>query len=573
MFQIVAYPRQSGFLDENAEPLELADPNLLAWTSQAELKSIYMQAVEVYQREITRPYPALAIPNDNDDDDIIVFDEQLYTTLFDIYVVEGWKGLQSVEAALLARAPERDEGVLPGGTQSSVWRQAKQFFYITRNLLVLLIRDAIVTIERVAAQNIYGQLNDTAALVEQAWTGQFEFVTHKTSPAARLQRIGGEVSMETALPVTSFEMGNKRLADSLFAAMTKAVEQKLLFEDALQRLPNVKKNLEQTRLTARGSNVPYDVAEQSSKAEKLELEVATLERVDQHAKSLYSSVHKFIAMKCPLALLVLNSLKIGFQKHQMEGKLGKILDMLRKKNDELASAIDPSKSYSAASLGAIGLTLQTRLHELKPSMIPSQGLEAWVIEKGMTGILKDPGWFPLLNEATLHRLTQSGDIATDSFEYIVCFHYVNMLMDRIEELRAQQAANQAFWKSIGSLAATVSLALLLTPAATVAVPVRVAAYAVDLVIMTNIVHSVVDHIAQYDKSLSAALVQPDAFGVVALARIGELVSIRAELVDNLVLHVALEAVLGLTPARFFVLRKLLLARGYYQDVETLLDNG
>ncbi|MCY7355303.1 MAG: hypothetical protein LH470_09560 [Lysobacter sp.] len=577
MFQIIAYPKQIGFLEENAEPAELADRESPVWASQVELKSIYMQAVEAYQRELTSPYPQLKISHntDDDDDDIIVFDEQLYTTLFDIYVVEGWKGLQNVEAALLERAPERDEGVLPGGTQRSPWRPVKQFFYITRNLLVLLIRDALFTIERAAAQDIYVRLNDTAAVVEEAWTGQFKFVTLESSPAPRLQRIGGEVSIETSLPVTTFEMGvgAKELADSLFAAMTEAVEQKLLFEGALQRLPDVKKNLEQTRAKAHGSNVPYDVAEQSSKVQKLELEVATLQRVDQQAKSLYSSAHKLIRMKCPLALLVLDSLKQGFLKHQMEDKLGKILDMLRKKNDKLAGVIDPSKSYSAACLGAIGLTSGMGLHGLKPSMIPSEGLEVWVIEKGMSGILNDPGWFPLLNEATLHRLTQSGEIAEDSFEYVVCFHYVSMLMGRIEELRARQAANQAFGKSIGGLAAAVSLALFLTPAATVAVPARVVAYAVDLAIMAHVVHSVVDELAQYDKGLSEALIQPEAFGVAALARIGELVSMRAELVDNLVLHVALEAVLGLTPARFFVLRKLLLARSYYQDVEMLLGNG
>ena len=144
----------------------------------------------------------------------------------------------------------------------------------------------------------------------------------------------------------------------------------------------------------------------------------------------------------------------------------------------------------------------------------------------------------------------------------------------MEALRNDEEANRRFWTSVGRVSAALSLASLVTPAtAAAAAPLRAVSLVADLAVMANTINSVVGQLEQLDRQLSQSLVQPDALGVPALARLGQLVSMRAELVDNLVLNTAIELVLGLTPARFVRLKRLLLARGYYQDLETLLDDS
>jgi hypothetical protein len=275
-----------------------------------------------------------------------------------------------------------------------------------------------------------------------------------------------------------------------------------------------------------------------------------------------------------VSLLVLDSLKKGFKKHEMEDALGSILNELRSRLENFARAVNPAESQVSACLAAIGWAPDATLSSLGPSAIPANGVEDFVQETALAGVVKDSRWFPLVSEATLHALTQSGEIAEDSFEYVVSFHYVSSLMDRVEALRAREDEANAFWKGVGMISASLSLSALLTPAsAPAAAPLRGVALIADLAMTANAVHSVVTEVAELDRALSDTLIRPEAFGVAALGRIGQLVAMRAELVENLALHVALEAVLGLTPARFAALRRNLLARGYYQDIQTLLGDG
>jgi hypothetical protein len=568
MLLIVAYPTQQDYLPEKPPDESAEDPADPARGREDDLKSLYMRAVEAYRRALSGMSgrePSLTLPADPEDGtgsaaggdnasanqpDTIIFDDELYVTLFDLYVARGWGGIARIERALREQAAAIGDEGRSGGTQVSVWGPATAFFYTTRNLLILLIRDSLLNIERLAVQDIFGRLNDTASAVAEAWTRQFAFKTEQGPPTTSLRRVGGEV-VEVERPGKNvFKMGNPAFAKEVFTNLTKAVTQKSLFDETLRQIAAAKSALRGPALSGNSE----------------------IERLNEQAKNLYTEARTFIDTKAPMALLALNSLPAGFDQPQMENTLGLILNQLYLRNDELGRAIDPAVSQSAAALSSIGLTRDAGPYSVAPSAIPPEGLELFVINKALT--TTEPAWFPLVSEATLHRLVQSGTIETDSFDYVVCFHYVNALIERMEALRNDEEASRKFWTSVGRVSAALSLASLVTPAtAAAAAPLRAISLVADLAVMANTINSVVDQLEQLDRQLSETLVQPDALGVPALARLGQLVSMRAELIDNLGLNTAIELVLGLTPARFVRLKRLLLARGYYQDLETLLDDN
>ena len=133
-----------------------------------------MRAVEAYRRALSGMSgvePSLTIPADpqdgaagagadnasTDQPDTIIFDDELYVTLFDVYVSHGWGGIARIERALREQAAASGAEGRSGGTQLSVWGPATAFFYTTRSLLVLLIRDSMLNIERLAARDGFGQ--------------------------------------------------------------------------------------------------------------------------------------------------------------------------------------------------------------------------------------------------------------------------------------------------------------------------------------------------------------------------------------------------------------------------------
>ena len=93
----------------------------------------------------------------------VVYDGTLYRQLLEIYIVDGWGGIRAVQGALQDASRSRRAAAL------HPWGVAKSFFTYTRNLLILSIREALMSIERKAADRLVLELSLSARLVNESW--------------------------------------------------------------------------------------------------------------------------------------------------------------------------------------------------------------------------------------------------------------------------------------------------------------------------------------------------------------------------------------------------------------------
>src|SRR5438034_1309208 len=150
------------------------------------LQSAYEDRFAVYERELTSAlnligmlapnlapanYPALGVVLDGDEEEV-VFDFSLYERLLEIYVFEGWAGIVAVANELDKHLSPADVDSPSAGVranEATLWVPVRSFFQFTRGFLILLIREALIAIERKAASVISVNLNLSAQAITKAW--------------------------------------------------------------------------------------------------------------------------------------------------------------------------------------------------------------------------------------------------------------------------------------------------------------------------------------------------------------------------------------------------------------------
>jgi hypothetical protein len=556
------------------------------------LESAYRQRFALYARELAQArnlrdalvpnlapsdFPRVFVVFDGEEEEV-VFDFSLYERLLEIYIFEGWFGIVRIEEALDKRLSQTDEDRPSAGTPvnaRTLWLPVKTFFRCTRNLLALLIRETLVQIERKAARAIAATLSVSAKQVAKAWETDFQIeVSYKDEYVPFSE---GRFHKRKV-----YRLKDRTPSNTLFAALSEAVRQKVACEQMLQRTARFRQDIN----TIRGYLQRTKKRAQPREKPRLEEGLAQLSRREEEAQRLteqsierLKSILAVIHLNCPLGLIVLDGLRVGFLREEMEQKLGEALWELYQKIDEIAQSVDPGVSRIAAAIPPVdaGEPVAAVQRWKPPPRCLARGIEAYLVDAAVGRLAGDPGWFPLAHEATWHRLVESGTVAKDSFEYVVYFHYVSALIERNEAIREAELTFGNFWKAFGRIAAALSLASLATPATTGFAPLLRGVSAVaDLAVMISSIYSVIDNLARLDEALAEALVDPDAFALEHVARLGELAQMRREAreaVDTIPAQAVVELALMAAGARWAPLKKLVLARGYYSDLETLLDNG
>jgi hypothetical protein len=583
---VEASPDREELFGESAESVSTPE------TEMAEkLQSAYQQRFAYYERELaaaldlldavspglaSSSFPEISVLFDGEQEEVI-FDFSLYERLLEIYIFEGWAGILSVEEALDVRLPQADEDAPSAGTPvnaRTLWLPVKNFFRFTRNLLALLIRETLGQIERKAAASITADLSASAWRIANAWNSEFQIKESYKSEYVPFSE-GKFVKREI------YRFGNRSLSDALFVALSEAVRQKFAYEETLRREARFREDIEtirgylgRTRARAR----PHERQRLDQDLSQLEMKQEEVRQLTKQSEALLKSALSVIHTNSPLGLVVLDGLNVGFTQEEMEQKLGVALRGLSEKIDEIGRAVDPGFSRVAVRIPTVDAdelipwdAIQRR--EPPPECL-SLGIETYIVASAVEGLAADPGWFPLAHEATWHRLVESGVVAKDSFEYVVYAHYVSALIDRVEDEREAFEASETFWKAFGRIAGALSLASLATPATAEFAPLLRGVSAVtDLAVMANTIYSVTGNLARLNRVLAEVLIHPDAFALEHLARIGELVQIRREVLDQIALQFVLELALMGAGARWAAVKKLTLARGYYSDLETLLGDG
>jgi hypothetical protein len=519
------------------------------------VRARYDARLQLYRKALSdRPAPYLDVTIDGTVE-LVVLDDTLWQQLFDMYLCHGWDAISSVDRGIrgVFRVP------IPA---SSPWVPARRFFEETRALLAGLVRDALIELEHASAQRMLTDLSVSAVAVERAWARYG--ITRSVRTERRAVAKGATVEEE----VESFTF-DEEPTEGLFAALTFAVGKRAEYEAELERIAQLRASVQRSRAAVehyRARGHPLSTRELDVKDEQAK-------ELEAQATALFRSMLGLVNDHSPLGLLALEGLTPGFERRDMEALLGAALWQLHVRLDKLGSEIHPDQSMVLALLpGTAFADLDGRPARGDTGVldVPIEGPERAVIGAAMKHLAGDGGWFPVIHEETLQQLAELGEIAPDSWLWVVWNRYVTTLGRELSERRLSDEATTAFWTGFSKAAAVASLALLVTPAAKVGAAMRGAVAVADLILLMHTVSSVTGQLARLEELQNQQVLGPDAFSVEGLGRLGELGVYRERALAGLSQQLLIELVLIASGARWPAVKEALMLRGYLQDVETLL---
>ncbi|MER7172341.1 hypothetical protein [Streptomyces mesophilus] len=502
-------------------------------TLAGRLKRLYSERLRAYEKELElrsrmdssygragmSRYPRLRLLTGHPETYELVFDRELFRQFFDLYTLHGWGAIESAAELLLAKMRTNDP----------VWQEAGALFDFTRKALHLLVREALIDIERLAAEHLTLQLSQVSVELTTAWK-RFDF--HQVKVLVSMGRAG-------AAEVDKWALRDRKFAAALFASMKEAY--------------GARKACDQL---AAGQDETDGVASSMG--------------------ALYRRMRAVIQLNAPLALLALEGMTEKTTQQDLEHDLGTLLKELFDRADRLGLGIDAAKGlvpWLLPSGRAYGPDiLPVSVADVENTVLDRRRPEALCVERALDRVDDTPEgarWFPLVCDSVLDTLVESGTLRRDSFAYVVRHHYMAELGPQLAERYASSEGWKKFWSGFSQAAAGLSLILLATPAAEISPLVRGIAVAGDLILLAYTIHSTVTQLALLNETLSTTLMAPDALALPALARLGELRAYRRDFLDNIEESLLL-AVLQLGVGRWAEVKPLLLAYGYYGDLRTLL---
>ncbi|PLS84617.1 MAG: hypothetical protein CYG60_16965 [Actinobacteria bacterium] len=516
-------------------------------TLEEKLEVAYLERASRYKQEIqqgykqvrwgdfpwpdTYPTVKVSLPGGTE---TVVFDEELDARLMELYVLHGWDGILRLEQGLEAAQETRET------RYTQPWFVVLPFYLFTRNRLILLVRQALIEIERKASEDAIARLSVTTVAVGTAWETKFAFSTERI----KARRFKNEASFDTPNPYeTAYVMGNRGLSDSLFPLMTETVDLRAVLDAQTRK----KDYLE--GLVAAGE-----------KHGSIELDIADLERSIGETRATLRTLYGRIAELEPLVLLAVPLLKGGFEKPEMENVIGETLQPLHRKLDKLREAINPQTSRVEAEFE--GIREDAPVGKLESLFPLGYDIELLCAEKAISKLDSDPAYLVLLSEESLNRLVSTDAIEAGTLAYFVCKRYVLTLMEQIEKNREFE---EALERAVAKLVSAVSIVSLVVP------QLRVASAVLGLPAFVYQTYSVVHRLSLLDQMVNQRLLEASTADIGSLSAVGEIVAQRSEYGQQITEAILTEIGLLIAGGRWAAFKRGLYLRGYYSDLETLLE--
>jgi hypothetical protein len=533
------------------------------------MKLVYSQVfTEYYEPKLLKDgknesiYPRFSVIIDEEVYDVD-FDEDLYRQLGEIYIVEGWAGIEEIEKRINEVCKD-DSKELAGGVtdkkwaidvhpkEANSWNLAKNLFTLTKNILALLIRETLINLEKLSAERIIAKLSVSNVEIAKAWNRykiQTQTVTTKSDSLLK----GHDIIEKTIV----YSIGDAALAKDLFKLLTSAVNEKITYDELFINLIDT-----QGILSGKKGYHQYEDAEIEA-LKKKEREILTLKSASEN---LLKSLEDLINCQHPFGLLIYGALKKDFEQSDMENLFGAAIDNLRKEFETLAQKINPQTSKVAQMIYFKESGDLTR--DIYNFQIPSGGLEKYVLETSLKNF-EDHAFLPMLSEENFDQLFSHEIIEEDSFKNIVGFHYLSALTGKLGEIKNQEKEVENFWKTIGKISAALALVALIVPQAR---PILAGVESLaNLALLAYTINSVTENLRKNDELLSKTLVNQDDFSTDFLAQVGEVISLKKEFADNLTIEIAKEIFNTFGGSKLPGFKQYLFARNYYYDLETLAE--
>lgn len=502
------------------------------------------------QKPISPDYPSFSFQIDGEETEIIL-DTDLFEQLCDVYILFGWNGIQQAEKTLRDKQPKADPesggAIYPRPAPFLVAGYA--FFIFTRKILALLIRQALIQVEKKAAEIILANLSVSSIKLTEAYK-RYDLKLEKAvlRPATPSRK-------EKRATVATFRMNNEEAAQRLFKVCSAAAASKKKLEDYFQQVAEGSKKKERVST----SNVPMEMSDAREAAEN----VAQLKKKIEEEQLLLRDLVVSVRKTDPLILLTIFSLKSPFSRKAFESNTGQIFSSLLSQLDKLGRVVDPQVSKVSELLSWPGAD-KTNLASF---VVPDEGIEKAVIQKAFGA-----NAYALLNENVLLNLLNSDAIPRDSFERVVLVHYLLALTERIAQDEERKKQSEETWATLGKISAAISIASLAFPP--LGIVLGGPAILLDLALTAGMAQSTRAGLASFDKQLDDKLMEtsPEGNYSDALAQIGTLLNSQKEYRDELAKVISVELLLLLAGAKAgekSLIRKAFLYRNYYNDVQTL----
>ena len=520
------------------------------------LRGTYLLLADEFARQAGGASLQVSVPFD---DEPVAIDGTLAGRLIDIYAACGWSGVTTVTAAVREHVPAAHED-LSGGTVLDPWVFAWRFVRGTRNLLAIVVAECLRDLEDRVARAVTANLDDVLAKLKQVRerlglqvslldTTMPPMAGASPLPQATVLYTATEAETERAYHAAMLELVAHRdrvegLAASLVAAEKALKGQKA--QDIVNRpywseLPA--RDSERTKAAAaRVEDVRTLVAEAS----------ATLEAVQQQ-----------IARNEPALLLLLPVMRQHWTPALMTQMLGGILREVEDSVKEHRPGPAPRWASTLAGVAPgqdpIAPDVVARLE------VPEDGFERHAVRYAaasggstadLVPLIVEPLWADLLDRS----------LPRSSFAYAVGTWYLIELGDHLMEREAAAATRATWLKHVRFVSAMVSLALIWLPPASAAV--RGVVLAVDLLLAAEALYGLAAGYSAAGSAMGLAGAETGA-GVESLTQAARYCSFRRDLLATMPAQVLLEIAAVPLGAASRDLRRLLLLRGWYNDLQTV----
>ncbi|MEV8597340.1 hypothetical protein [Streptomyces sp. NPDC052012] len=478
----------------------------------------------------------------------VVYDAALDQQLLRLYTGHGWAGIEALWAGLDKAAEKFPSRVL------HPWDVVREFAEAAIAGLATRVRAALVEIDLRSTEDLVVQLNLSANLVNAAWKTLGIEVSDTDEHGRRQYTHEPGVSWDTPerIPRTFYRLTKPQPLARLMESMPEAVAlRRRLGEIKLSREQNAQA-LAWGPVEFSGANFPGD-ATTTLRAAELEAEA---ERTPLELEELLNRIHAVT----PLAALAVTTLQEPVTEWQVQQAVGACIAAFHGHSERIVNALPRHGGWVAKALP-----------DWAPgSPVPAEYAEGGSPETRLLDLAFAEGQggarcLSMLSERTLDRLVTEGTVTKDSFTYVVWGHYRRQLMIRLTAEHKRREFNEQLQSLLTKAAALLSLVVLRVPAASTA------SRLVGMGLLAFQCYTVLDHLAHVDAQLTMAVAAVDRRSASEIAHIGELLTARSDFRDQLTESVVLEIALITAAGAWPLFRELMHVRGFYYDLETLLE--
>lgn len=512
-------------------------------------------------------YPALTVLIDGDEYQVI-FDVELLQTLVTLYITVGWRPIWDVEQQLNKKcSDEAKQRLMPtsGGVyaeDAAQWIPVQSYFIFIRNILAILNRNALASIERKAADLMMARLNLAKDEVANLWQ-RYEF---------KREEVVGDYpdELDGARTFTYFKFdADKIKIENLYKDLHDIYLQSQELEKITDQLKLTKARISSTKRHLKGSQ-PQSQRERvkrlNAQLDNLQVKKDILEKLAEGTAEFVRLSTESAIRKNPACLLVMGSLNNINTTEALEQILGNILWQFL--TDVESQAIKASKSLQCNLPPIEGDLKDSRVIQNYAKALNVYGVDGVVIDAAINMLDGNLLLFGILNEGILDGLIEQELINKQSFEYIVCIRYASILPSKIKEAEENK---DKFLKAVSTISAAMSLVVLVIPeTAPLSGVLRGVSLAIDGLVLAHHYQNLANKYSSLDQRMTELLVTEGAIGPEIISRIGELAILRKEICTELTIEALLPIVM-VTADRFQILKVLLREYGLVMDVQTLLE--